>query len=74
MDTFNNLTERKMDTFDFDKNTEDRLKSLIYGVLNDFFNEKKPNWRTERDLNPRSGYPDASLAGMWFQPLTHLSK
>ena len=49
MDTFNNLTERKMDTFDFDKNTEDRLKSLIYGVLNDFFNEKKPNWRTERE-------------------------
>ena len=56
MDTFNNLTERKMDTFDFDKNTEDRLKSLIYGVLNDFFNEKKPNWRTERDLKKPYAY------------------
>ena len=30
-------------------------------------------WRTERDLNPRDPLRSAPLAGVWFQPLTHLS-
>ena len=43
---------------------------------------KKPNavrirvlrfMRRERDSNPRGGYPPTSLAGMRFQPLSHLS-
>lgn len=73
MDTFNTMAERKMDTFKITKNFENELKSLFYGVLNEFFEEKNKEWRTERDLNSRSGYPDAPLAGVWFQPLTHLS-
>ncbi len=30
-------------------------------------------WRRGRDSNPRYGNPYGSLAGNWFQPLTHLS-
>ena len=31
-------------------------------------------WRRGRDSNPRYGNPYGSLAGNWFQPLTHLSE
>ena len=32
-----------------------------------------PNWRRERDSNPRDSYPSNTLAGCRFRPLSHLS-
>ncbi|MBE0491437.1 MAG: hypothetical protein IBX44_04195 [Sulfurospirillum sp.] len=38
-----------MDTFKITKNFENELKNLFYGVLNEFFEEKNKEWRTERE-------------------------